>query len=639
MKKSLLFLCFLSISFAGISQTLFTYGKNVVSKQEFEAAYNKNKTAKVDDKDAIREYLDLYIAFKLKVQAAKDLKLDTLPALKADLENFKSQIEEIYLKDEKMVDTLINEAFERSQKDIHLIDFFIAVPQGVDTTAYFGAIQKLYKQLKSEQGKNAPLQNEADAKEVRTDVGYITVFTLPYEFETIIYNLEPGKYSEPVRTSDGWHIFENAGERTAVGQIRVAQILISAPEISERERRAAKKLADSLYTLVQKGADFAELAKEYSHDRTTYFNEGILPAFGVGKYEKAFEEKAFSLKNDGDILPPFETEYGYHLLKRISAEPVPAFRDNGLYLEDLTQKVAKDDRMKAATNAFIKQVVELTGAKENNLDKNDLYVITDSSILANRMITSGKINEKTPLVRFNDQSIATVGDWTLYLRNTSASLMGSNLTSQYPALLTEFVKYAALNNYKKRLVEFNPEFNAQLKEFRDGNMLFEVMEKEVWNKAATDSIGLQDFYQKNKQKYTWAESADALIISCMNETIAQRVMEDLKIGKNMETILEENESLVHIDSGRYELPQIRMAKQEVLSVQKITQPVLNEQDGSVVFAQIIKLYPANDPRTFAQARGLIISDYQQVLEERWLSTLKTKYPVKINKKTFNNLIK
>ena len=203
MKKSLLFLCFLSISFAGISQTLFTYGKNVVSKQEFEAAYNKNKTAKVDDKDAIREYLDLYIAFKLKVQAAKDLKLDTLPALKADLENFKSQIEEIYLKDEKMVDTLINEAFERSQKDIHLIDFFIAVPQGVDTTAYFGAIQKLYKQLKSEQGKNAPLQNEADAKEVRTDVGYITVFTLPYEFESIIYNLEPGMYSEPVRTSDG----------------------------------------------------------------------------------------------------------------------------------------------------------------------------------------------------------------------------------------------------------------------------------------------------------------------------------------------------------------------------------------------------------------------------------------------------
>ena len=635
MKKSILFLCFLSISLAGISQTLFTFGKNAVSKQEFEAAYNKNKTAAADDKKAMREYLDLYIAFKLKVQAAKDLRMDTLPALIADLENFKAQIEEIYLKDEKMVNKLINEAFERSQKDIHLVDYFIALPQGADTAIYFKAIQ----QLKSKLDKKAQAQTETNIKEVRTDVGYITAFTLPYEFENIIYNLKPGTYSEPVRTADGWHIFENAGERKAVGQIRVAQILISAPERFEKERRDAKKLADSLYTLLQNGADFAELAKEYSHDRTTYFNEGILPAFGVGKYEKKFEEKAFFLKKDGDILQPFETEFGYHILKRISAEPVPASADNGLYLEELAQKVAKDDRMKAATQAFYTQVVQLTGAKEINIDKNALWMITDSSILANRMVTSGKVNDETVLLQFNDKSVATVGDWTLYLRNTTVSLIGGNLKTQYPALFKEFVQYAALNNYKKRLAEFSPEFKAQLEEFRDGNMLFEVMEKEVWNKAASDSAGLMEFYKNNQQKYTWAESADALIVSCMNETIAGKVMEDLKKGKSMETILEENESLVNIDSGRYELQQIPIQKQETLSVHKITQPVVNEQDGSVVFAQILNLHPANEPRSFEEARGMVISDYQHVLEEKWLADLNKNYPVKLNTKTFNNLLK
>ena len=638
MKKSILFLCFLSISLAGISQTLFTFGQNAVSKQEFEAAYSKNKTAASDDKKAIREYLDLYIAFKLKVQAAKDLQMDTLPALKADLENFKNQIEEIYLKDEKMVNKLIDEAFERSQKDIHLIDYFISVPQGSDTVAYFKAINNLQKKLKSNQGK-AKTQNESGLQEVRTDVGYITAFTLPYELENVIYNLKPGMYSEPVRTADGWHIFENAGERTAVGQIRVAQILISAPVRFEKERRDAKKLADSLYTQLQNGADFADLAKEYSHDRTTYFNEGILPAFGVGKYEKKFEDEAFSLKKDGEIGQPFETEFGYHILKRISAEPVPTSTDNGLYLEELTQKVAKDARMKAATDAFYTQVVKMTGTKETNIDKNALWQITDSSLVANRMVTSGKVNEETVLLQFNDQSEATVGDWTLYLRNTAASLMGSNLKAQYPALMTEFVKYAALNNYKKRLPDFSPAFKAQLEEFRDGNMLFEVMEKEVWNKAATDSTGLQDFYEKNKQKYTWAESADALIVSCINETIAQKVIEDLKKGKSKETILEENESLVNIDSGRYELQQIPIQKEETLSVQKITRPVINEQDGTVIFSRILQLYPANDQRSFEEARGMVISDYQQVLEERWLARLKQKYPIKIDKKTFNKLLK
>ena len=52
------------------AQTLITYGKNTVSKEEFIRAYNKNKT-KVDNKEkAIREYVGLYTNFKLKVKAA-----------------------------------------------------------------------------------------------------------------------------------------------------------------------------------------------------------------------------------------------------------------------------------------------------------------------------------------------------------------------------------------------------------------------------------------------------------------------------------------------------------------------------------------------------------------------------------------
>ena len=59
------------------AQTLITYGKNTVSKEEFIRAYNKNKT-KVDNKEkAIREYVGLYTNFKLKVKAAEELKMDT----------------------------------------------------------------------------------------------------------------------------------------------------------------------------------------------------------------------------------------------------------------------------------------------------------------------------------------------------------------------------------------------------------------------------------------------------------------------------------------------------------------------------------------------------------------------------------
>lgn len=638
MKKSFLFLCFLSLSFFVQSQTLFTYGKNSVSKQEFETAFNKNKTASVDYNKSIREYLDLYIAFKLKVQEAKDLRLDTLAALKADLENFQTQIEEMYMKDDKMVYKLIDEAFERSQKDIHLVDYFIGIPTGADTAIYYKAINQLHQKLKTNQYNETSAENQRGVKEVRTDAGYITVFTLPYEYENILYNLKPGMVSEPVRTSDGWHLFFNAGQRKAVGQIRIAQILISAPAEFIKESQEAKKLADSIYTLLQKGADFSELAKQFSHDRTTYFNEGILPAFGVGKYEKTFEEKAFSIKKDGEILEPFKTEFGYHILKRISAEPVPNSRDNDSFMEELTQRVSKDDRIQLAAKAFSKEVIQLTGMQQKNVDKNTLWEITDSFVLANRIYPVGKMNEETPLLQFNDKSVSTIGDWTLYLKNSAPSFH-SDPRQFYPALFTEYADHAALNNYKKRLSEFSPEYNFQLQEFREGNMLFEVMEKEVWNKAATDSTGLRNYYENNKQKYTWTESADALIVSCMNETIAQKILQDLKNGKSLRFIREENESLVQIDSGRYELQQIPTDKKETMNVNKINQPIHNEQDGTVVFTKILNLYPGNEQRSFEEARGMVISDYQHVLEENWLKELNNKHPVKINKKTFNSLLK
>src|SRR5258706_6106409 len=120
MKKiSLVFVLAMMASFT-FSQTLFTYGTQAVSKEEFLKAYNKNKTSVSDKKAALREYLDLYINFKLKVKAAHDLKIDTLPGINADLQNFRGQIEESYLDDEKEVNALVQEAFNRSQLDIHI---------------------------------------------------------------------------------------------------------------------------------------------------------------------------------------------------------------------------------------------------------------------------------------------------------------------------------------------------------------------------------------------------------------------------------------------------------------------------------------------------------------------------------------
>src|SRR5690349_14420012 len=111
MKRFFLLLTCIICTAVGFSQTLFTYGNNSVDKDEFLKAYNKNKTVVTDKEASLREYLDLYTKFKLKVKAAQELRLDTLPQLKADLDNFRTQVEESYMNNEKAVDALVDEAF------------------------------------------------------------------------------------------------------------------------------------------------------------------------------------------------------------------------------------------------------------------------------------------------------------------------------------------------------------------------------------------------------------------------------------------------------------------------------------------------------------------------------------------------
>ena len=626
------------------SQELFSYGNHPVSSSEFLRAYNKNKTAKTDDQQALRDYLDLYINFKLKVQAARDAHLDTLPNLKADLQNFRSQIEDNYLKDEKQLNALVDEAFVRSQKDIHVLYFFIPANDQMsfaDTAKFFKGANELSQQLKSNKGNTDEILqklNTAGVPVTKNDLGFITVFTLPYEYENIIYGLKPGQTSTPYRTKKGWHIFKNIEERRAVGKVKLAQILFAVPEGFNEQRAHTKKLADSVYDALKNGADFGALAKQYSDDKMTYMNGGEMPEFGVAKYNPDFEKMAFSIKNDHEIAKPFETEFGFHIIKRISATPVLDNKNDEAFMFNLKQEVLKDSRIEVAKKKFLADILPKIGYRKLPVNEQDLWKVSDSSLLVNKNVSAGKVNENTVLFSYNDNGKVKVSDWIQYLRNSNKAQPGA-LHESYQKLFPDFIALSATNNYRKRLSAFNPEFKNQLEEFKDGNMLFEIMERQVWEKASTDSVGLLNYYDAHKDKYWWNASADAIIFSCANETVAKNSIHELEKGTSWKQMVVDNSSQVQADSGRYELSQIPANSATKFTAGLITKPVVNANDGTAVFSKILNLFPDHQPRNFNDARGLVINDYQNFLEEKWIVELKKEYPVKVNDKVFQSLLK
>ena len=643
MKKLILLATFLSLIFSVYCQTLFTYGTNAVTKDEFLRAYNKNKTPAASREQALKEYLDLYIKFKLKVAAAKDIHLDTLPALQTDLQNFRSQVEESYLKDEKEVDALVDEAFNRSRKDIHTQHFYVSINEKmtpVDTLKLYKAINETYDELKKgdiDYDKIISEIKEKIAPVHGNDMGYITVFTLPYEFENIVYSLKPGQVSMPYRSKKSWHIFKNEDERPAVGKIKAAQILFAVPAGNMSIRDRAKQLADSVYLALKSGADFSEMAKLYSDDKMSYMNGGIMPEFGVAKYDGNFERIAFSLKNDSDLSAPFQTEFGYHIIKRISRLPIPENKDDETYMYNLKQDVLKDSRIEIAKEKFVKEILTRIGYRKNTLvNEKDLWRITDTFAISNKKIASGNVNEKTVLFSFNNAKV-NAGDWMQYVRNVK-NTSAAHGEQTYPDLLKNYISIAALENYRKRLQNFNSDFKYQVQEFKDGNMLFEVMERKVWSKASADSIGLKQYYDEHKTNYKWSASADAVLFSCSNATVAKDAAEKISNGKSWKDLAGENSSQIQADSGRYELSQIPAPDKGSFKAGLVTVPVINSGDGTAVFSIVIRLYPENQQRSFEDARGLVINDYQNFLEKKWIVELKKKYPVKVNEKVFQSLL-
>ncbi|HXL57764.1 MAG TPA: peptidylprolyl isomerase, partial [Chitinophagaceae bacterium] len=281
------------------TQTLFTYGTNTVSKDEFLKAFNKNPDTTGGNKSQkMKEYLDMYINFKLKIQAARDEKLNQGETYKSEAENFRNQLAENYINEQANINGLIQEAFKRSQKDILLAHVFAEVKPGTDTTEAYKQIKQAYDTLQS--GKDfeevaVSYSTDEGVKQAKGVIGYVTVFTLPYGIENKVYALQPGSYSNIYRSNIGYHIFKNVSERPAVGKRKIQQILLPTPQgFTDDERKAAERLADSIYQQLLNGASFEKMLQQYGTPSVNNEGQNILEV-GVGQYDNDFESQIFSL--------------------------------------------------------------------------------------------------------------------------------------------------------------------------------------------------------------------------------------------------------------------------------------------------------------------------------------------------------
>ncbi len=485
----------------------------------------------------------------------------------------------------------------------------------------------------------AAYSDDPAVKNNQGDIGYITVFTLPYELETVAYNTQPGKFSKPFRSKAGYHIFRNLGERKAIGRMKAAQILfLFPPNATDAIKTSVKQKADSIYTLLMNGADFAELARKYSGDNLSYQTGGEMAEFGAGKFDPAFETAAFALSKDGDFSQPVLSNFGYHIIKRLGWKPAPMAPDKET-TDAYRQKVMNDPRIEYSKKTLLQKILLDENYKRSSVNENNLWIYTDSFLQHKHLPALAGMEGKTVLFSVGKKDIS-VKDWLDYAKAAKpAAKPGDSKTNK--ELFDKYLQTVAFDYYRDHLEDYSKDFAFQLNEFREGNLLFEIMQRQIWDKASADSAGLKKYFDEHTSKYWWEPSADAVLFTCSNEKAASDLQKKIQQRgiSNWRKLVDSSSGMAQADSGRFELTQLPLAEQKGFTAGQFTSMSSNQNDNTVTFAYIMKLYNERSPRNYTDARGFVINDYQTYLEDNWIAELKKKYPVKIDEAVFKSLPK
>lgn len=614
------------------AETLLTIDGKPVSVEEFEYIYKKNNINGQADfsKKSIDDYLQLFINYKLKVQQAKDSGLDTISSLNNEYDGYKRQLLETQIQ-RQILEPLVLQEFERSKHDREISHVFI----GIKSENALAKINEAYKKLKAgaDFGKVAKEYSEDQLSAANEGkVGYFTAMQIGFpEIEDAIYQTPVGKYSDVIKTDIGYHIIKVNNERPARGKLKVAIIKMMKPS-NDSENIVVRNKIDSIYQLLLKGENFGELVLKYSEDVSSKENSGELDWFGINMYVKEFEDAAFALKNDGDFSKPIVTPTAYYIAKKVMDAKNPTFKEAEpvLKMKILKSKLYTDQLTEL--NDQIKQKNNFKILEENAQKlKEKLLPIIDKY-----PFTFDHINQPLPIVsvsgdNYNENNIAEI------IKNNYSKVIGKLGQERVDALFDAAIEELILRSYEKNLIDSSFEYRSLLEEYKNGVLIFELTKNQVWNKATTDSVGLQNFYNKMGDKYMWNPKSEILKFNMENEIPISTLEKTIKKNKlnskeAWDKYISANPALkINISSETIE-------QNDSNSTDKMLWETGLHSNNDKQIYQVIKVLP-KQRKELAEVRGFVVAAYQEQLEKEWLNHLHKTYTVKINETVLDKLIK
>ena len=751
---------------------ILTLGNKAFTTDDFFQSFTKNQLSSDSaQRTDVKGYFDLYTNLKLKVLAAETQGHDTTEAFREEMSTYRKQLAQSYLTDKVLVESMAAEAYQRMQEEVNVSHILVSVAEDalpVDTlTAYQTALSLRKQALAGADFAKLAKENSQDAATAQSggNLGYNTAFGIFYPLETAAYITPIGGISQPVRTRFGYHLIKVNARRPSRGRVQVAHILVGlSPSANEAGQKVAQERIDAAYARLQKGEQFELVCREVSDDVTSKTNGGVLPMFKPGRWVPAFEDAAFALAQPGDYSKPVRTNYGWHIIKLIERKGMESY---AMLAPSIRQRVTTDSRADVLRQVTVQRLRKDYAVQENKAVLDNVLTKADSSLLHGQWRYTEPLSpdlQNKSIVTIAGQPY-TVNQFFSFVRqrqqpprnpalaattSTSVAAEHSVLGSPVVAmrrLVDRFIDDQLINTEEANLDKKSSEFRSLMNEIRDGVLLSQMMEENVWDRSMADSTGQRQYFDQNKDKYRFTERAVATVIVSPTDSLLKQATNALSskppyqlrrsaaslpfdknqtvlspslretlfdvlvvMGHNPDYVIEvtgshdpaERDSVSagrirnvvgYLQKNGVSLSRIMEkdyqgarpgigkdaqrnvtfqyfsnAKDDVAKVlnSKVrdspaliltegafaqgTNPYLDDidhwkvgtttlhRDNKAIAVIITRIEPAR-AKTFAEARGTVINDYQAMLEKQWLAQLRQTYPVKVNEDEIQKLVK
>jgi len=643
--KLLLLIAFVQNGFSQEKQALFTIDSTSYYSDEFIRVFNKNlDLVKDDSQKDLDKYLELFVGYKLKVQKAYRLGLHFNTKYQNELMSYRGQLAKNYMNDSKVTNELVEQAYERINKEVKASHILILVDENAspeDTLKAFNKIKNVYQLLK--EGKNfediaQQYSEDPSVKDNKGNLGYFSAFRMVYQFENAAFNTTIGQFSSPFRTKFGYHIVKVADSRKNRGEVTVAHIMILKPSVPDAAlHEKAKQTIEDIYKKIQQGENFESLANQFSEDKSTSGKGGVLQRFGSGQLaSEKFEEVAFSLNDKNEISKPFESQFGWHIVKLIDKYPVQSIQEMRTELES---KVRKDERSLIIANSLATKLrKKYLFTKNKKLVQEIKKAVNDDFYAQTWEMPSNKKELSGEIAVINKEKKLYSPSFVNYIFSQQKSnIKIKPISALVDYLFNKWMDDQLIKYYDENLENEFVDFKNIVEEYRDGLLLFDLMEKEIWERAKTDTVGLNSYFKNNSKNYMWTNRYDIDAYSSTDQKVIEKTKSYLKKNKSIDYIkskINKNGVVdVMVKSGLFE------ENQDVLSEFKSPQQGVTEiiKKGNYYFVLKIKEVKPAQEKTLDECRGKVISDYQQFLENNWVDELKKEFKVDVNQDVFEKV--